>query len=136
MLDADYQKLKNKKLEAQISQNLEQHEEGERFQVLDPANLPLASEAPDRKVVVIGGIVFSLGLAGALPFAIFFTDSSFKDPDELRRELALAVAATIPELTEIEAIMPHRRVLYQSLAISSTCFVLGLGILLFYTRAL
>ncbi|MBV8357373.1 MAG: hypothetical protein JO189_05485 [Deltaproteobacteria bacterium] len=135
VLDADYQKLKNKKLEAQISQNLEQHEEGERFQVLDPANLPLAPEAPDRKVVVIGGIVFSLGLAGALPFAIFFTDSSFKDPDELRRELALAVAATIPELIEIEGIMPRRRVLYQSLAISSACFVLGVGILLFYARA-
>ena len=135
VLDADYQKLKNKKLEAQISQNLEQRQEGERFQVLDPANLPLGPEAPDRTAVAIGGIVFSLGLAGALPFALFFTDTSFKDPDELRRELALAVAATIPELTEMESTIPRHRALYQSVAISSACFFLGVGALLFYARA-
>src|SRR5204862_5802601 len=80
VLDADYQKLKNKKLEAQISQNLEQRQEGERFQVLDPANLPVAPEAPNRKALALGGVIFSLGLAGALPFALFFTDSTFKDP--------------------------------------------------------
>ena len=77
VLNADYQKLKNKKLEAQISQNLEQRQQGERFQVLDPANLPLEPEAPNRQALAVGGIVFSLGLAGALPFALFFTDSSF-----------------------------------------------------------
>jgi polysaccharide chain length determinant protein (PEP-CTERM system associated) len=135
VLDADYQKLKNKKLEAQISQNLEQRQEGERFQVLDPANLPVGPEAPDRKALAIGGVVFSLGLAGTLPFALFFTDSSFKDPDEVRQELALPVAATIPELTEIEDTIPRRRALYQSLAISSACFFLGVGALLFYARA-
>lgn len=136
VFDADYQKLKNKKLEAQISQNLEQRQEGERFQVLDPANFPLAPEAPNRLALAIGGIVFSLGLAGALPFALFFTDSSFKDPDELRRELQVAVAATIPELTEIEGTIPRRRAVYQSLAISSACFLVGIGALLFYARAL
>jgi polysaccharide biosynthesis transport protein len=136
VLNSDYQKLKNKKLEAQISENLQQHQEGERFQVLDPANLPLGPEAPDRKALALGGIVFSLGLAVALPFALFFTDSSFKDPDELRRELAVPVAATIPELTEIEGTIRRRRALYQSLAISSACLFLGVGILLFYARAL
>jgi succinoglycan biosynthesis transport protein ExoP len=136
VLDADYQNLKNKKLEAQISQNLEQRQEGERFQVLDPANLPLAPEAPDRKAVAMGGIVFTLGLAGGLPFALFFTDSSFKDPDELRRELGVAVAATIPELAEIEGTLPHRRALYQSLAISFACFCLGVGALLLYAMAI
>jgi len=113
----------------------EQRQEGERFQVLDPANLPVGPEAPDRKALAIGGVVFSLGLAGTLPFALFFTDSSFKDPDEVRQELALPVAATIPELTEIEDTIPRRRALYQSLAISSACFFLGVGALLFYARA-
>jgi polysaccharide chain length determinant protein (PEP-CTERM system associated) len=134
LLDTDYQKLKSKKLEAQISQNLEQRQEGERFQVLDPANYPLAPEAPDRGVLAIGGILLSIGVAGALPFVLFFTDSSFKDPDELRRELALPVAATIPEMKEIDNVVSRRRALYYSMAISCACFVVGVGVLLMYAR--
>ncbi|MBV8775549.1 MAG: hypothetical protein JO166_24960 [Deltaproteobacteria bacterium] len=136
VLDADYQKLKNKKLEAQISQNLEQRQEGERFQVLDAANLPLAPEAPNRKALALMGMVFSLSLAAALPFAFYFTDTSFKDPNELRRELDVSVAATIPELPELEDNISHRRALFQSLAISSACFCAGVGLLFFYARAL
>ncbi len=136
VLDADYQKLKNKKLEAQISQNLEQRQEGERFQVLDPANLPLVPEAPDRTILALGGMVFSVALAGALPFALFFTDSSFKDPEELRQELSVGVSAAIPELPEIEDNVPRRRALFRPLAISSACFFAGLGALVFYARGL
>lgn len=132
VLDVDYQKLKNKKLEAQISQNLEQRQEGERFQVLDPANLPLAPEAPNRKALALMGIFFSLSLAAALPFALYFTDTSFKDPNELRRVLELGVAATIPELPELED--NHRRALFRSLAISSACFCAGVGMLFLYAR--
>jgi polysaccharide chain length determinant protein (PEP-CTERM system associated) len=134
-LDTDYHKLLDKKLEAQISQNLEQREEGERFQVIDPANLPLEPEAPDRKALAIGGLLFSLSLAGGLPFALFFTDSSFKDPDELRRELAVAAVTAVPKLPEIEGTIAGRRAIYPSLAISFGSFLLGAGALWLYAQS-
>jgi polysaccharide chain length determinant protein (PEP-CTERM system associated) len=136
VLDADYHRLLDKKLEAQISQNLEQREEGERFQVLDPANLPRDPEAPDRKAITMLGAVLSIFLAGALPFALFFTDTSFKDPDELRREFDVSVGATIPEMEEIEGTGPRRRVLYHSFAISSACFILGIGAVWLYAATI
>jgi len=132
ILDADYHRLLDKKLEAQISQNLEERQAGERFQVLDPANLPRDPEAPDRKAITMFGVALSISLAGALPFALFFTDTSFKDPDELRREFDVSVAATIPEVEEIEGTGSRRRVLYHSLAISSVCFIFGLGAVWLY----
>ena len=135
-LDADYHRLLDKKLEAQISQNLEQRQEGERFQVLDSANLPKDPEAPDRKAIAMFGAVLSIFLAGALPFALFFTDTSFKDPDELRRELDVSVAATIPEVEEIEGMGLRRKVLYHSLAISSACFILGIGAVWLYAATI
>jgi succinoglycan biosynthesis transport protein ExoP len=135
VLEDDYNKLLDKKLEARISQNLEEREEGERFQVLDPANLPLAPEAPDRRALMIGGSLFSLALAMGLPFAFYFTDSSFKDPDEIRRELKVPVAATIPELEEIEGIWLRRRALYRSFALSSFCLFVGVGTLWLYVAS-
>jgi polysaccharide biosynthesis transport protein len=134
VIDDGYHKLLGKKLQAQIAQNLEQHDEGERFQVLDPANFPLSPEAPNRKGLVVGGLVLSLGLAAAVPFALFFTDSSFKDPDELRQVLGLSIAATIPALDEIENLQPARKTLYQSATLSSACFSLGLIALWLYAR--
>jgi polysaccharide chain length determinant protein (PEP-CTERM system associated) len=136
VLDTDYHRLLNKKLEAQMSQNLEQRQEGERFQVLDPANLPKDPESPDRKAIAVLGVVLSLILAGALPFALFFTDTSFKDPDELRREFDLSVAAIIPQLDEIEDLGQQLRVVYQAVAISSACFVLGLGAVWLYATTI
>ena len=67
-LEEKYQEIRNKELEAQISQNLEQDQKGERFRLLEGAGLPTAPESPDRLLMLIGGLVFSI--AAGLAFVI------------------------------------------------------------------
>ena len=56
-LKRSYDDLLKKKLDAEVSQNLEKRQKGEQFQILDPANLPEEPFCPDRPKVF--GIAFS-----------------------------------------------------------------------------
>jgi len=57
-----YDDLLKKKLEADVSQNLEKRQKGTQFQILDPANLPEEPFKPNRKVVMAGSLFFALVL--------------------------------------------------------------------------
>ncbi|HEY6097664.1 MAG TPA: GNVR domain-containing protein, partial [Candidatus Deferrimicrobium sp.] len=63
-----YDDLLKKKLEADVSQNLEKRQKGTQFQILDPANLPQESFKPDRKKGMLIGLMLALavGFGGAV----------------------------------------------------------------------
>ena len=67
-LKASYDDLLKKKLDADVSQNLEKRQKGEQFQILDPANLPQEPFTPNRPKVM--GIAFAaamiIGFGGAV----------------------------------------------------------------------
>ena len=46
-LKLSYDDLLKKKLDAEVSQNLEKRQKGEQFQILDPANLPQKPFSPE-----------------------------------------------------------------------------------------
>ena len=65
-----YDDLLKKKLEADVSQNLEKRQKGTQFQILDPANLPQESFKPDRRKGMLIGLLLALGRrvrGGGLP---------------------------------------------------------------------
>jgi succinoglycan biosynthesis transport protein ExoP len=127
VLTAHYNELLNHKLEAQMSQSLEERAEGERFQILDRASFSNQPLPPGRIESGILGAGVTLFLALGLPFALAFLDSSVKDPDELRRECNLPVVATIPRLEEVEGAGPRRALHLRAAAISAACLVVGIG---------
>lgn len=131
VLSSTYHDLLSKKISAQMAESLEQRQEGERLDVLDPASLPTRAERPDRLTAGIGGLLLSVFLALAVPFMLFFTDTSFKDPDEIRSEHGLPVAATIPLVEMIEAKESSRTLRLRALAISSVCTLAGMGVIWF-----
>ena len=47
-LRLNYQSILNRKMEAQISENLEKTQKGERFRIVDPANLPQVPFGPQE----------------------------------------------------------------------------------------
>ena len=63
-----YDDLLKKKLEADVSQNLEKRQKGTQFQILDPANLPQESFKPDRKKAMLIALLLALavGFGGAI----------------------------------------------------------------------
>ncbi len=131
-LAGKYGQILDATLAAKMSQSLEEREQGDRFHVLDPANLPTEPVGPDRLAIAIVGVTLSLVLALVLPFALFYTDSSFKDPEELKREYETPIAASIPRLDEVEDPGRRRRDLVRALLLSSACFVAGAGAVWLY----
>ena len=107
-LTRDYDNLKNsynellkKRLEANISQNLEQRQKGEQFQVLDPANLPEKPFKPDhRKVFLLAFLIASFfGFGGAV--GLEGVDQTLRGVKDFQHFFNLKVFATIPDIDNV-----------------------------------
>ena len=95
---AVYDDLLKKKDESQMATNMEHIQEGERFTMLDPPNLPTKPDFPNRlKFCGMGlGIGMALGLivAGGLEFM----DDRLHTEEEIKALLPIAVLSEVPEV--------------------------------------
>ncbi len=123
-----YQDLLAKGLESQLSENLEKKQKGEQFQVIDPANLPLAPVKPNRPFILFSGLI--AGLVGGLAAAFLWDllDRSFKNSDDLAGFIDIPVLATIPSIVTRGAVLERRRA--QGLLGMSTLGLLLVGLIL------
>jgi polysaccharide chain length determinant protein (PEP-CTERM system associated) len=106
-LNENYLALLNKKLDAQMAAKLEQRWQGDRFRILDPANLPEHPFSPNRMLFLLCGIVAGLGLGVAVALVADFFDHSIRTIRELEETLPLPVLAHLP-LINPGAPMSHR----------------------------
>ena len=97
-LDTEYNGLLKKQLGAQLRETLEKRHQDERLRLLEGADLPKSPIRPNRIAIGIFGIVYSFIAALAVPFGLYFTDTSFKEPAELQSEYGISVVATIPAI--------------------------------------
>ena len=97
-----YDDLLRKKLEADVSQNLEKRQKGTGFQILDPANLPRESFKPDRKKAM--GIALLLALAFGFGGTIFLEsmDLRLRDVRDFRHLYKVPILGCIPVLQDQE----------------------------------
>jgi uncharacterized protein involved in exopolysaccharide biosynthesis len=123
-----YQDLLAKGLESQLSENLEKKQKGEQFQVIDPANLPLAPLKPNRPLILLGGL--AAGIIGGLGAAFIWDllDRSLKNGDDLSSFVDLPILATIPTIVTRSAVLERRRA--QGILGVSTLGVLAVGLVL------
>jgi polysaccharide chain length determinant protein (PEP-CTERM system associated) len=100
LLKTNYQSLMDKKIQAQMAENLERKQQSEQFKILDPARIPEKPIKPDRnKILLMGGV---LGLAAGLGLAWFreSLDQSFHAVSDIEDYLGIPVIATLPNLKE------------------------------------
>ena len=100
LLKSNYQSLSDKKIQAQMAENLERKQQGEQFKILDPAHVPARPVKPDlNKILLMGG---AIGLVAGLGLAWFreSLDQSFHAVSEVEAYLGIPVIATIPKLKE------------------------------------
>ncbi len=95
-MQENYQHLHNKRINARISENLDKRQKGERFRILDPANLPTKPEGLSRLLLVLGGFGGGLGVGGGLAFLLELLSPTFRRSDEVEVSLGLPMLATIP----------------------------------------
>lgn len=91
-----YQRLHENRINARISENLDKRQKGERFRILDPANLPTKPEGKPRELIAAAGLIIGTGLGFGLAFLLDLLWPTFRRSEEAEMSLGLATLATIP----------------------------------------
>ena len=94
----NYQNILNKKLDAQLAENLEKRQKGEQFRILDPSSLPVKPFKPDPKKIVLLGLALGLGCGVGLVFLLENLDASFRKPDDVYVLIGIPVLASVPRI--------------------------------------
>ncbi len=97
-LDDNYTSLLSKQMEAQMAGRLEQRWKGDRFRILDPANLPEKPYFPSKKLILGLGLALGLFAGVAVSLAAEFLDPTVKDLADLKSLQDYPVLACISHL--------------------------------------
>ena len=95
-MKANYETLHEKRINARISENLDKRQKGERFRILDPANLPTDPEGLPRVFIALGGLGGGLGFGMGLAFLLDFLSPTFRRSDDVEVSLGFPLLVTIP----------------------------------------
>jgi len=112
-----YDSLLKRKLEAEISVNMEKKQKGEQFRVLDPAKLPEKPIKPNMNRLFILVLAAGLAVGCGLVFLLEYFDTSFRRPEDIDSLIGLPVLAIVPSIIHPEDI--KKRKIYQFLSIFS-----------------
>lgn len=111
-----YRDLLTKSNGAKVAANLESQDIGERFRIVDPANVPVRPIRSKRLVYnaigLAAGLIFGIGIAALLELR----DKSFWTEAEVLDMLSLTVLATVPYVATVGELEQKRK---QRLAVSA-----------------
>jgi polysaccharide chain length determinant protein (PEP-CTERM system associated) len=95
-----YEELLKKQLDSQVSQKLEEKQKGEKFQVLEPANLPTRTFKPNRPMVLGLALLSSLviGVCGA--FGLEMLEPTLRGSKEFRSFFDIPILACLPVIRD------------------------------------
>jgi len=125
-----YSSLLGRKLEAEISVDMEKKQKGEQFRILDSAKLPEKPVSPDMKKIFALSLAAGLGVGGGIVFLFFYFDSSFRRPEEVESVLGVSVLATLPKVYQDKDIKKQRLNLILSLLSLAVSLALLAGFVL------
>jgi polysaccharide chain length determinant protein (PEP-CTERM system associated) len=91
-----YNFLLNKKLETEVSINMEKKQKGQKFQVLDPARLPEKPSFPNMKTLFLLCLAAGPNIGFGLVLLLEYLNTSFRSPKDIESYLGVPVLATVP----------------------------------------
>jgi polysaccharide chain length determinant protein (PEP-CTERM system associated) len=91
-----YTGLLHNREQARIAANLEKNQIGERFRLLDPANLPQRPFSPNREQTVLMGTAAGLVMGACMILLFEYRDRSLKTDEDVAAVLSLPVLAVVP----------------------------------------
>ncbi|MFZ5447024.1 MAG: GumC family protein [Thermodesulfobacteriota bacterium] len=125
---AKYQEVMNKLLEARIGEGMEEHQKGEKFTLIDPAEYPETPIKPKRQLIILAGLIMSVVAGLAVMVAAEVVDHSIKTPDELAwltETAPLGIIANIETTFDLTQKRRRRRLL-----LIATCCSVPLALLM------
>lgn len=121
-----YNEIMSKLLEARVAKGMEETQHGERFTIIEPANLPGAPEKPDRKKVLLMGLFLACGIGGGLGFVMESMDHSIKASHELDEMAHIPVLSSIPlmETDEEKKRQQKKLIIVAAVCIAGLCMAI------------
>lgn len=105
-----YMEIRSKQAEARTAQNLESDRKGERFTLIEPPLPPEQPISPNRKLILLAGLVLSLGLAAGMLWLLETTDTSVRGRFDLSKLTGVPPLALVPHIvTSSERASGRRR---------------------------
>jgi uncharacterized protein involved in exopolysaccharide biosynthesis len=114
---AFYNDLLKKRDQSAMATDLEHHQEGEQFRVLDPANLPDKPSFPNRPLFALGGFGGGLSLGLAITFLLELKDSSMRTERDVEFTLHLPVLAMVPAIEPSSNKKPDGQAMHEPVAV-------------------
>ncbi|PID78174.1 MAG: protein GumC [Deltaproteobacteria bacterium] len=106
-IQAIYNSLLDRKLEAEISVNMEKKQKGEQFRIIDHARIPERPISPNvtKRFVLFLGAGFAV--AGGISFLLFIFDNKIRRNDEIEVDLGLPVISQIAPIVSSQEAFQH-----------------------------
>ncbi len=96
-----YNGLLAKEDESQMSTSLERQQEGEQFEVLDPADLPSKPSFPNYERFAGGGVMIGLVIGLGIAFILEMRDKALRDERDVEFFLGLPTLAVVPAVQKV-----------------------------------
>jgi polysaccharide biosynthesis transport protein len=105
----DYEALLAKKNQSEMSTDLEKTQQGERFTMLDPPNLPVRPYKPNRLLLCGAGLAVGLVLGGGFVFGQEKLGGKIYSEREIKKLVPFDVIAEIPTIESPAELSAHVR---------------------------
>ena len=116
-----YEDIKTKEMEARISQKMESENKGERFSLIEPAEFPLLPVEPNRKLILVLGLILGLGCGVALVVLLEALDDSIHNETAIFALAGVRPIVTVPfledEVDRVNKMRRYRMVMTGSVAV-------------------
>src|ERR1700691_5612941 len=98
----DYESLLAKKNQSEMSTDLEKTQQGERFRMLDPPNLPVRPYKPNRLMLCGAGLAVGLVFGGGFAFGLEKLSGKIYSEREIKKVVPFEVIAEIPPIETLQ----------------------------------
>ena len=131
-----YNEVMNKLMEAKIAQGMEESQQGERFTIIDPAQLPEKPFKPNRIAIILIGFVLAMGAGVGIAAIQEATDASVKTAEDLTGITGVPVFSTISLIETEEELKAKRKKRLVLLGSAVAAVILALIIIHFFVMPL
>lgn len=128
-LQAKYDDLTKKSMDANVAHGLEKGQLGERFSVVDAARLPEKPVSPNIPAILLVGLILGCGSGVGLAALTESSDQSVRSSEALARATSFPVLAGIPEIVTRRDLAGRKR--RRNLVAAGCLLALALGLLSF-----
>lgn len=104
-----YQAAVLKLTQAESGERLEINQKGERFEVLERAETPVAPSWPPRRIIAAGGVVGSAGLGVALMLLAELLNRALRTAADVERQLGVRPIVVVPYIATARETAGRRR---------------------------